>query len=71
MATIKDLPSHGGSGGNILDGVVYDYVALVQASLTDTWTFKQGGSSGVTTAIVVITYTSTCKETISNVERTA
>lgn len=48
----------------------WDYAALVQASLTDTWTFKEGGSGGTTRGVLVITYTDSGKGTISTVERT-
>ena len=48
----------------------WDYASLVQASLTDTWTFKSGGSGGTTVNTVTITYTSSAKTTISTVERT-
>lgn len=56
--------------GNILTGVVWDYTALTQDTTTDTWTFKSGGSGGTTTAVILITYTDSTKETISTVERT-
>lgn len=45
----------------------YDYTALVQAALTDTWTFKTGGAGGATVATVTIAYTDTGKLTISTV----
>lgn len=48
----------------------YDYASLVQASLTDTWTLKSGGSGGSTVATVTITYTDTGKQTISTVAKT-
>lgn len=48
----------------------YDYVGQSQASTTDTWTFKTGGSGGTTVATVTITYTDSTKATISNVVRT-
>lgn len=48
----------------------WDYTALVQASTTDTWAFKTGGSGGSTVATVVITYTDSGKGTISNITKT-
>jgi len=48
----------------------YDYVALVQATLTDTYTFKVGGASGQLVATVIITFTDATKSTISNVVKT-
>lgn len=45
----------------------FDYCAQVQASTTDTWTFKTGGAGGTTVATVVITYTDATKAVISNV----
>lgn len=48
----------------------YDFVSLTEATLTDTWTFKIGGSGGTTVATVTITYTTGTKETIDNVTRT-
>jgi tRNA(Ile2) C34 agmatinyltransferase TiaS len=57
-------------GSLITSGMVsvsYDSIALVQAALTDTWTYK----SGVTTvATVTVTYTDATKVTISTVVRT-
>jgi len=48
----------------------WDYVSLVQASTTDTYTFKTGGSGGTTVATVVLTFTDSTKQTLSNVTRT-
>ena len=48
----------------------YDYIALTQATLTDTWTFKTGGATGTIVATVIITYTDATKATISNIART-
>jgi hypothetical protein len=55
---------------NALIPAVWDYAALVQATLTDTWTFKTGGSGGSTVSTIVITYTSSAKTTIANVAKT-
>lgn len=48
----------------------YDYIALTQASTTDTFVFKTGGSGGTTQATVVVTYTSSAKTTLDNVTKT-
>lgn len=48
----------------------YDYVSLAQASTTDTYTFKTGGSGGTTQATITITYTDSTKVTISTVVKT-
>lgn len=45
----------------------YDYLALVQAALTDTYTFKTGGAGGTLVATLTITYTDATKATISTV----
>lgn len=72
------LPANGGpvAGGtttnpfNVVNGFsvkAYDYVSLTQASTTDTYTFKSGGSGGTTVATIVITYTDSTKATLSTV----
>lgn len=48
----------------------WDYMTLTQASTTDTYTFKTGGSGGTTVSTIVITYTDSGKGTISTVART-
>lgn len=48
----------------------FDYVALSQATLTDTYTFYTGGSSGTLVATIVILYTDATKATISTVTKT-
>lgn len=55
--------------GNVFFGTTIRYAALVQASTTDTWTFKTA-AAGSTVAVIVITYTDSTKATISTVERT-
>ncbi len=57
----------------VLNGLsipAYDYVALTQASTTDTYVFKSGGSGGSTVATVVITYTDSTKAILANVTKT-
>lgn len=56
--------------GNVFFGTTIRYAALVQASTTDTWTFRSVNSSGTIVAVIVITYTDSTKATISNVART-
>lgn len=48
----------------------YDYVVQTQASNTDTWVFKTGGSGGTTLNTITITYTDSTKVTISTVVKT-
>ncbi len=50
--------------------VAYDFVSLAVAALTDTYTFKTGGSGGSTVATITITYTDSTKVTISTVAKT-
>lgn len=48
----------------------YDYVSLALTdSVTETYTFKIGGSSGTTVATVTVIYTDSKKCTISSVEK--
>lgn len=66
---VKDI----GEGQNYLVGMkipAHDYLALTEASTTDTWVYKTGGASGTTVATIVITYTDSGKGTISNVTKT-
>lgn len=49
---------------------VWDYCSLTQASTTDTWVFKTGGSGGTTRATITVTYTDSGKGTISTVVKT-
>lgn len=44
----------------------YDYGSLTQTSTVDTFTYKQGGASGTTLAILAITYTDSTKATIDH-----
>lgn len=50
--------------------ILYDYMSLAQASTTDTYTFKTGGSGGSTVATVTVTWTDSTKTTVSSVART-
>lgn len=49
---------------------IFDFVSLAQASTTDTYVFKTGGSGGTLVSTVVITYTDSTKATIANVTKT-
>lgn len=62
------VPEDGTAGGISLPK--WDYVTQTQASTTDTWTFKTGGSGGTTVATVTISYTDNTKNTISTVAKT-
>lgn len=53
-----------------LDLPRFDYVANAPTSLTDVFTFKIGGSTGTSLAVVSVVYTDTTKATISTVTRT-
>lgn len=55
---------------SLLNGAIWDYTAQTLTATTDTWTFRDGGSGGTITAVIVITYTNASKNTIDNVERT-
>lgn len=50
----------------------YDYLSrsLAGDNITETWTFRSGGSSGGVTNTVVIVYTDSTLETISTVTKT-
>lgn len=49
----------------------YDYVSLALTdSVTETYTFKIGGSGGTTTNTIVIVYTDSGKGTLSTVTKT-
>lgn len=48
---------------------IYDYVANAPTSLTDVYTFYQGGSGGTAVAVVTIVYTDASKGTIASVTR--
>ena len=68
LLEIADLDTLVASRGFFLP--TNDYASLAQAALTDTWTFKLGGSGGTTVATVTITYTDSSKATISTVAKT-
>jgi hypothetical protein len=53
--------------GGLQAGVDYDYIDAQQASTTDTYVFKLGGSGGTTVRTVLITYTDSTKSTIDYV----
>lgn len=56
--------------GNLLEGVVFDYIgAAYPDTTTETYTYKNGGSGGTTVATITVIYTDTTKEFISSVTR--
>ena len=55
----------------ILAGVKYDYAQnVISPNTVETLTFKSGGASGTTVAVLVVTYTDSTRADISTVERT-
>ena len=59
-----------GTLGSLLQGVAWDYVEVSYPSSTqETFTFKSGGVSGTTTAVIEITYTDASKQNLANVFR--
>lgn len=50
---------------------INNYCGIVEASTTTTYTFKTGGSSGSTVAVVVLTYTDSTKTVLLSAERTS
>lgn len=61
-----------GSLGSLLQGVSWDYLVVTYpSSVKEDYTFKSGGPSGTTTAVIEITYTSSSKESLDNVFRSS
>jgi len=61
----------GQDGGNLLDGVSYDFIDIQQTNATtETYVYKTGGSGGTVTATVVIVYTDATKKDLDTVTRT-
>jgi hypothetical protein len=58
-ATVSNL-------GGLLAGLSFDTIDLVQATLTDTWTYY---SSAVLVATITVTFTDAGKNTISSIVR--
>ena len=57
--------------GNLLEGVIYDYVkATYPTTSSETYTYRNSGSSGTVTAVISVTYTDDTKEVLDSVERT-
>lgn len=55
-------------GGKLVTEV-FDYVAATYpVNTTEVFTYKRGGSSGVTVAIVTVVYTDSTKADLSSVE---
>mgnify|MGYP001407009312 CR=1 FL=1 len=55
---------------NSLVPATYDYISYTSGSTTDTYVFKTGGSGGTTVSTLVITYTDSTKQTMSNLTKT-
>ena len=53
--------------GGFIGGITFDSITLVQATLTDTWTYTLSGN---TVAVIVVTFTAAGKTVISTVART-
>lgn len=57
--------------GGLMDGAVYDYVAVTYPSTTqEVYTFKLGGSGGTTVATVTLNYVDSSKASLLNAART-
>ena len=55
---------------NVIVPETYDYVAAAYPdSVTETYTYKSGGSGGTTVAVVTIVYTDATKENLSTVTK--
>ncbi len=69
VSSANRLPVDAANG--ILSGISWDYMSVAYTDAdTETYTFKSGGSGGTTVATVVINYTDSTKEFISDVTRT-
>lgn len=65
----SDNPLSVGVGG-LLNGIIYDYVSVTYpSSTTESYVFKQGGSSGTIVATINLTYTDSTKENLSSAEK--
>ncbi len=61
-----------GALGSLLQGVAWDYVEVsYPTTIKEIYTFKTGGVSGTTTAVIEITYTDSTKNFLDNVYRSA
>jgi len=60
-----------GALGSFLQGVEFDFIlATYPSSVVEVYTYKNGGASGTTVAVLTVTYTSASKQLISTVART-
>jgi hypothetical protein len=58
------------SSGNLLEGVVFDYIAATYPdTVTEVYTYKSGGVGGTTVATLTVIYTDDTKEILSSVAR--
>ena len=54
--------------GSLLEGAVYDAIVATYPSATqEVYTYKNGGISGTTTAVVTVNYTDSTKNDLLNV----
>lgn len=59
------------ASGNLLAGVVFDYVkGTYPDSTTEVYTFRSGGSGGTISAVITVTFTDLTKELIDEVIKT-
>jgi|LakMenE18May11ns_1017448.scaffolds.fasta_scaffold9778349_3 hypothetical protein len=59
----------GGIGG-LLEGVEYDYISAAYPTATsEVYTYKLGGSGGVTQAVVTVNYTTASKQNLQSVSK--
>lgn len=59
------------NAGNLLEGVVFDYIgASYPTTTSEVYEYKSGGSGGTLQATVTVVYTDTTKEFIESVART-
>jgi hypothetical protein len=60
-----------GGIGSFLEGVTFDYLsASYPNSTTEVYTYKSGGSGGITVAVLTVVYTTVAKDFVSSVART-
>jgi hypothetical protein len=57
--------------GSLVEGLKFDsIVAAYPSSIQETYTYKTGGISGTTVAVITVNYTNATKEFVSNVSKT-
>jgi len=60
-------------GEGFLSGVAYDYLSMTLSAgdTTETYEYKTGGAGGTIVATLVVVYTTSSRETLVSVTRTA